>query len=89
VAADPHAWASPAQFQMAVADARDTVAKRAQFLQTFVDCEHGTGADQDGDGYRWCDDCNDSNASVHPGAKEICGNGIDEDCDGVPDNGCH
>jgi hypothetical protein len=89
VSTDPHAWASPAQFQMAVAAARDEVAKRAQYLQTFVDCENGSGADQDGDGYRWCDDCNDSSAAVHPGAKEICGNGVDEDCDGVPDNGCH
>jgi spore coat protein CotH len=88
VAADPHAWASPAQFQMAIAAAKDAVAKRAQFLQTFVDCENGTGADQDSDGYKWCDDCNDMNPAAHPGAPEICGNGVDENCNGIPDDGC-
>lgn len=31
------------------------------------------------------DDCDDSNAAVHPGAEEVCGDGVDNDCvDGAP-----
>src|SRR5215216_4346373 len=33
-------------------------------------------------------DCHDGNASVHPGATEVCGDGIDNNCDGTVDEGC-
>ena len=40
-------------------------------------------SDSDGDGFPACADCDDHNAGVHPEAEEICGNLIDEDCDGA------
>jgi hypothetical protein len=56
------------------------------------DCHDVACPDADGDGYQAaaCNpapslgggDCNDSKASVHPGAREVCGDGVDQDCDG-------
>jgi len=49
------------------------------------------GYDLDGDGYTSCGsdtvapDCNDSDASIHPGGKEVAGDLVDNDCDGLID----
>lgn len=56
-----------------------------------TDCASGdyTGApDEDGDGHDADVDCDDSRAYVHPDAVEVCGNALDDDCDGETDEDC-
>jgi hypothetical protein len=45
-----------------------------------------TAVDADGDGYSSCDDCDDSDPAIHPGAAETC-NSKDDNCDGQTDEG--
>ncbi len=48
-------------------------------------CDGTVGyADADGDGFAACQDCNDTDTTVHPGADELC-NDIDDDCDASTD----
>jgi len=51
-------------------------------------------SDQDGDGYGigsdclTAEDCNDNDSSIFPEAPEICGDGLDQNCNLTPDDGC-
>jgi len=54
--------------------------------------DEGLTVDTDSDGFTTpgsCsgtkNDCNDSNSTVFPGAPEICGDGLDNDCNGIVD----
>jgi len=51
--------------------------------------------DADGDGYTAVgacsgskDDCNDNDATINPGAAEVCGDGKDNNCNGIIDENC-
>jgi Ca2+-binding RTX toxin-like protein len=47
------------------------------------DCETVDYPDNDQDGFGAGTDCNDANAAIHPGAVDVAGNGVDEDCSGA------
>jgi len=52
-------------------------------MATGVNDECEMPPDADGDGSRADVDCDDGMASLHPGAMDTCGDGIDQDCSGA------
>lgn len=92
VAQDPHRKNSVHDHHEAIAEMREEVVDRPAYVERFLACEDGTGdaSDGDGDGFAWCNDCDDANPTVNPGAVEVCGNGIDDNCNRRADiaDGC-
>lgn len=53
------------------------------FIDEDCDCLIDEDFDNDNDSVPSCaGDCNNNNATIYPGAPEICGDGVDQDCDG-------
>ena len=59
---------------------------KAGFGRVDIDAAVMLVSDQDRDGYRIPEDCNDSDAAVYPGRGEVC-NSKDDNCDGRIDEG--
>ncbi len=56
-----------------------------RFFLNEVELLTDADADGDGDGYDTSVDCDDTNAAINPGASDATCDGVDDDCDSVPD----
>ncbi len=52
-----------------------------ELVVRFTTCPEPLG-DADGDGLDACLDCDDGDATVYPGAEDVCDDGVDSDCQG-------
>ena len=48
-------------------------------------CQRDPIRDRDGDGFDVRSDCDDLDPDINPGERERCGNGVDDNCDGLID----
>lgn len=49
---------------------------------------HTGPTDNDNDSWYSDEDCDDNDAQVSPNSPELCGDGVDNNCDGLVDEGC-
>ena len=55
---------------------------RVQVVCPETGCDPVGPVDADGDGHNTSVDCDDSDPTIHPGASDPCGDGVDQNCDG-------
>lgn len=84
IAADPRREVAVGDVSYYQDSTRAFASERPAEARAFVDFY---SVDGDNDGFIAIVDCNDTDATIHPGADDVCGDGIDQDCDYLPDNG--
>jgi hypothetical protein len=88
VASDPRFSHDPAQVNAHVEEAIAFLQGRIVQMDELMECLANPEAnDTDSDGYFCGEDCAEGDAATHPGAEEICGDRIDQDCNGFADDG--
>jgi len=70
------------QWQGSVTGATSTVTVIMNSDKTLTATFAVPSNDVDGDGFDITVDCNDNDAGIHPGALDVCGDGVDQDCSG-------
>ena len=89
-AADPTRPFTFDQHLSEVAYLRQSIVTRIDTLRAWLDCQASPASapDLDGDGRPFCMDCRDDDPATYPGAVEICGDGRDQNCDGIDQTSC-
>ncbi len=84
--ADPRKAYDLAGIDRAVEDTIAFLIRRREDVGGLVDCLTAENPDPDGDGFICDRDCNPDDPLTYPGAPEICGDFIDQDCNGYADD---
>ena len=66
---------------------RAFLTERQADVRARSQCLSGADRDADDDGHDCSVDCDDDDPDTYPGAEEICGDQVDQDCSGWPDDG--
>ncbi|MCA9543344.1 MAG: CotH kinase family protein, partial [Myxococcales bacterium] len=84
--ADPRREHSPEQMDSEVTRTQTFLRNRGASLQPLIDCVLAEDQDADDDGASCLVDCDDQDPSRFPGALDVCGDGVDQDCSGFADD---
>lgn len=85
--ADPRRESSQTTAEAVVNEAYNFLLARPDEVDASAACEADPLNDPDGDGFGCATDCAPTDATINPGAPDLCGDGIDQDCSGRADDG--